>query len=64
MSDKKIYCSFCHKSNLEVDQLVTTGEVAICNDCVLLCGEIIVKATREANMATANYPCGSMGEQV
>lgn len=57
-------CSFCSKSNLDVAQMLTTIEAAICNECVLLCGEIIVKSNREANKATANFPTGSMGEEV
>ena len=63
MTEKTLYCSFCGKSQFEVAYLIAASEVFICNECVLLCGDIIAKAKKEANMATANYPCGSMGEE-
>lgn len=61
MIDKRIHCSFCHKSNLEVVQLITNGDVAICNECILECGMLLVDDDKRA---TANFPCGSLGEQV
>lgn len=35
------YCSFCGKSNVEVNNLIAGPNVWICNDCVSLCGSII-----------------------
>jgi len=64
VTDKRLYCSFCGKSDLEVEQLIAAPEVFICNWCVALCSEIIAKANNKAHMATAGYPCGSLGEEV
>lgn len=38
-------CSFCGKSQSEVDDMVCgpTPSVAICNECVELCGEILAE---------------------
>ena len=37
-------CSFCGKSQREVEQLVNGPNVRICNDCVDICNEIIADA--------------------
>ena len=37
----QIWCSFCGKSNTEVDKLVGGPGVQICNECVALAGAII-----------------------
>lgn len=60
--EKTLYCSFCGKSQHEVAQLIVadTG-AAICNECCLECAMLIVDAEKRA---TANYPCGSLGEEV
>jgi ATP-dependent Clp protease ATP-binding subunit ClpX len=34
-------CSFCGKSQLQVEQLVNGPNVRICNNCVDICNEII-----------------------
>ncbi|MDD7758391.1 MAG: ATP-dependent Clp protease ATP-binding subunit ClpX [Aerococcus suis] len=36
-----IHCSFCGKSQEQVDKLIAGPEVYICNECVALCQEII-----------------------
>lgn len=36
-----IFCSFCGKSNTQVDKLVGGPGVQICNECVALAGAII-----------------------
>jgi len=50
MSDKKkdhdgrlLYCSFCGKSQHEVNKLVAGPSVHICDECVQLCNEIILE---------------------
>lgn len=44
-----IRCSFCRKSSLEVDQLISAPEeVYICGECVDKCAEL-VKDYREAH---------------
>jgi len=34
-------CSFCGKSKEDVEKLIVGGDVAICNECVDLCGNIL-----------------------
>jgi ATP-dependent Clp protease ATP-binding subunit ClpX len=43
----EIRCSFCGKPRDEVASIVCgpTPDVAICNECVELCGEIIAEQT-------------------
>ena len=40
-SDKLLYCSFCGKSQHEVQRLIAGPQVYICNECVDLCTDII-----------------------
>ena len=42
-SDKKISCSFCGKSQEEVKKLIAGPNVYICNECVVLCRDILVE---------------------
>lgn len=60
---KRFYCSFCGKSYLEVDYIVEGCEVNICDKCVDICKATIDNA-RKQKAATANFPCGSLGEDV
>lgn len=40
--DKTIHCSFCGKRQDDVKKLVAGGQgVFICNECVVLCNEIM-----------------------
>ncbi|MDF0606444.1 ATP-dependent Clp protease ATP-binding subunit ClpX [Neisseriaceae bacterium TC5R-5] len=39
--DKLLYCSFCGKSQHEVQRLIAGPQVFICNECVGLCNDII-----------------------
>ena len=41
--DKKISCSFCGKSQEEVKKLIAGPSVYICNECVILCKDILVE---------------------
>ena len=45
-SDKKISCSFCGKSQEEVKKLIAGPDVYICNECVVLCKDILVEADK------------------
>jgi hypothetical protein len=36
-------CSFCRKSNADVDVLVAAIGVFICNECVAIAGEVVAK---------------------
>ena len=50
-------CSFCGKSKLEVKQIIAGPSVAICNECVSLCLDII-----EDENKTSSEPKQSLGE--
>ena len=41
--DKKISCLFCGKSQEEVKKLIAGPNVYICNECVILCKDILVE---------------------
>jgi hypothetical protein len=45
ISEKKTRerCSFCGKRRAEVSGLASTGEVAICSECLKLCDEIVTE---------------------
>lgn len=72
MAVNKIYCTFCSASQEEVKRLIVGPRIgdmtaAICNECVDLCVEInndLNAKETTAVMATANYQCGSLGEEV
>ncbi|WP_422667369.1 ATP-dependent Clp protease ATP-binding subunit ClpX [Buchnera aphidicola] len=40
-SEKLLYCSFCGKSQKEVQKLIAGPSVYICNECIILCNNII-----------------------
>lgn len=44
-----IHCSFCAKSQRETAYLVAGPMVFICDECVLVCGEIISDEIRKKN---------------
>lgn len=41
LSDKHEYCNFCGKHNNEVDKLIISDDVGICNECINLCVSIL-----------------------
>jgi ATP-dependent protease Clp ATPase subunit len=41
----KFFCSFCGKSQTEVERLIAGPTVFICNECVSLCVEILNNKT-------------------
>lgn len=43
-----LYCSFCGKSQHEVEKLIAGPRVFICDECVSLCMDIILEARAEA----------------
>jgi ATP-dependent Clp protease ATP-binding subunit ClpX len=45
-------CSFCGKGRLEVDKLIVGNEVAICNECVSLCNDIVSKSQTAKTVKT------------
>jgi hypothetical protein len=44
MDGNNLKCSFCSKEQRQVEQLIAGPGVAICNECVDLCNEIIEDA--------------------
>ena len=46
--DKLLYCSFCGKSQHEVEKLIAGPSVFICSECVGLCNEIIREEAEDA----------------
>ena len=40
-ADKYEKCNFCTKSKNEVTKLIVGDSVAICNECVDLCGDLL-----------------------
>lgn len=46
--NKVLHCSFCGKSQHEVRKLIAGPSVYVCDECVLLCNEIIHEEGREA----------------
>lgn len=36
-------CSFCGKSQDEVKRMITTTNADICDECIILCMEILIK---------------------
>jgi len=45
--DKQLHCSFCGKSESQVDRLIAGQKLYICNKCIELCNEIIQDAKKE-----------------
>ena len=41
MSEPLVECSFCHKHKDSVAKLIVGDQVAICNECVSLCGSLL-----------------------
>lgn len=41
VAEKKYYCSFCYKTDMEVFKMIAGVRVFICNECVDLCVDII-----------------------
>jgi ATP-dependent Clp protease ATP-binding subunit ClpX len=48
-SEKKLYCSFCGKSQHEVKKLIAGPSVFICDECIDLCSDIIQEEIAQNN---------------
>ena len=55
-SNKKISCSFCGKSQEEVKKLIAGPNVYICNECVVLCKDILVEDDKIDTKKTFEIP--------
>jgi ATP-dependent Clp protease ATP-binding subunit ClpX len=53
MSEALAHCSFCDKHKDRVGKLIVSHKVAICNECVDLCGNLL-KDVKTVKQATAN----------
>src|SRR3990167_2433288 len=51
--DRTFYCSFCGKSQHEVKKLIAGPSVYVCNECIVLCNEIINEESRDAAAASS-----------
>lgn len=51
---KVLYCSFCGKSQFEVQKLIAGPSVFICNECVSLCNDIIREDTPAIKTSISN----------
>lgn len=65
---KHIKCSFCKKENHEVAHMIQDRFAAICDECVLLCIEILAEKTFAKDSSSAvraelRWPHGSIGEE-
>ena len=51
MSDEALYCSFCQKSRKDVTKMIVGAtKVAICNECIKLCIEILDEDAIKVNI--------------
>lgn len=50
MTQTLLYCSFCNKSQTEVQRIIAGPSVFICDECILLCKEIIESETAAADI--------------
>lgn len=51
MSEKVEHCSFCNKHKNQVNKIIVSYNVAICNECVDFCQKLLVDKTNK----TSNY---------
>ncbi|MGD8252702.1 MAG: ATP-dependent Clp protease ATP-binding subunit ClpX [Desulfobacterales bacterium] len=49
-----LFCSFCGKSQKEVNKLIAGPAVYICDECIQLCSEIIEEETEKSDEALEN----------
>jgi len=50
-NNSSLTCSFCHKSQKEVDKIIAGPEVYICSECVRLCVDIIQENGEKKELA-------------
>jgi len=57
-----LYCSFCGKSQHQVERLIAGPKVFICNECVALCDDIIEEEDQIGQLLAAEKNGGSLAE--
>ena len=57
-------CSFCGQAQAEVEKLVYGPQVAICDECVALCVEVLeeTRLSREGSRPRPGERAGQLGE--
>ncbi len=50
--DQVLHCSFCGKSQHEVTKLIAGPSVYICNECVSLCGDVLLEEAKKSGEKT------------
>lgn len=55
-TNKDLYCSFCGKSQHEVKKLIAGPTVFICNECILLCGDILREDQKKSAIGKIEGP--------
>jgi ATP-dependent Clp protease ATP-binding subunit ClpX len=53
---KDLNCSFCGKTQEEVQRLIAGPEVYICNECIALCDDILKNDNRKEDFDSADIP--------
>lgn len=56
MADTIVHCSFCNKHKDQVGKLIVGDNVAICNECVDLCGSLIKGTKKKTKSLTIPDP--------
>lgn len=59
-----ISCSFCGKAHREVEKLVAGPSVTICNECVVLCGDLLAEERRPKRFRALDELVGALDEQI
>ena len=52
--NEKSRCSFCGKTSDMVDKIIAGPNANICNECIMLCNEIVFEEMEEENKISAN----------
>ena len=47
--NEDLKCSFCRKSQAEVDKLIAGPDVHICNECISLCNNMVIEDLESSN---------------
>ena len=55
MSEVIQHCSFCDKHKDKVNKLIVSHRVAICNECVDLCGNLLVESKSAVSVKSKEY---------
>jgi ATP-dependent protease Clp ATPase subunit len=61
---KVLYCSFCKKSQHEIEKLIAGPAAFICNECVDLCNEILADEDNTPETPTLQGRVNALIQQV